>query len=100
MGKYPSPEEARSKFESGVESAREKWVQRAKAGATMYQTWYTGFANTIYPLVAGLPDKSTLTIEQRVVERVTPIAKAVHGLSVSYQATKIRKIAEKARVVV
>jgi len=94
MGKYPTPEKARSRFESGVEAARDKWAARARDGAEDYQLWFTGFANTVYPIISGLPDKAGLSIEERVMRRALPVAQAIHRLSVTYQSTKIRKIAE------
>jgi len=96
MGKYPTPTEARSRFEEGVELAKEKWVSRARAGATGYETWFTGFANTIYSLVATLPSKEGKTTDTIVDERVKPVAKAIKGLSKSYKDAKLRELAKKA----
>ncbi|MEM4067265.1 MAG: hypothetical protein QXV17_10460 [Candidatus Micrarchaeaceae archaeon] len=100
MAKYPSPDVARRRFETGVEQAREKWALRAREGATDYQTWFTGFANTIYPIVASLPSKEGKTLETIVAERVTPIARAVKNLSTTYRASKLSEIARKVAVVV
>jgi len=94
MGKYPTPEKARARFESGVEAARDKWAARARDGAEDYQLWFTGFANTVYPIISGLPDKAGLSIEERVTKRALPVAQAIHKLSVTYQKTKIKQIAE------
>jgi len=100
MAKYPSPSEARSNFETGVEAAREKWVARARAGAVDYETWFTGFANTIYPIVAGLPTREGKTVAQRVTERVIPVAQAISRLSTTYRAAKLKKVVEAVKVVV
>jgi hypothetical protein len=100
MGKYPSPEVARRNFETGVDLSKDKWATRAKAGATDYQLWFTGFANAIYPLISTLPDPTGLSVRERVVQRSAPVAEAIHNLSVTYKATKLSKLAEKARALV
>lgn len=100
MGKYPTPEKARANFEAGVEASKDKWASRTRAGAPDYQLWYTGFANTLYPLIAGLPDKAGLSIRERVIQKSAPVAEAIHNLSVSYQQTKLSKLVEKIRAVV
>jgi len=94
MGKYPSPSEARRNFETGVELAKEKWVRKAKAGAKDYETWYTGFANEIYPIIATLPER-TGDINENIDNRCKPIANAIHRLSLTYRATKLEELARK-----
>jgi len=98
MAKYPSPSEARSNFEIGVEAARDKWVARARAGATAYETWFTGFANTVYPIIATLPSKEAAgaTAAERYAKRGAPVAEAIRKLSQSYKAAKLREIAKAA----
>ena len=100
MGKYPTPEEARRHFETGVELAKEKYVSRAKEGATDYETWFVGFAGKVYPIVATLPDPAGLTIEERIDRRVKPVAKIIHELSISYRAAKLKEIVKPLKVVV
>jgi len=102
MGKkYPSPEEARRRFESGVELAPEKWKTRTLEGADDYETWFAGFAAGVYPVVASLPDPKTLpTIKDRVEKRVVPVAEKIHKLSQAYRKAKLREIVEKAKALV
>lgn len=93
-GKYPSPAEAAELFRTGVEAATGKWRDRTVGGVPRYQTWFTGFANTIYPVIARLPDRATLpSIRDRVNQRVAPVAEAIHELSVSYRQTKLQQLA-------
>jgi len=94
MGKYPTPSEARRNFETGVELAKEKWARKAKAGAKDYELWFTGFANEIYPIIAGLPER-TGDIDENIDNRCKPIAKAIHKLSLTYRETKLAEIAKK-----
>jgi len=93
--KYPTPEEARSRFETGVELAKEKYARRAREGADDYQLWFTGFAAKIYPLIAGLPDPEGKDIKSRVEERVTPVSEGIHKLSQAYRKAKRESIAKK-----
>ena len=95
MGRYPTPSEARRRFEEGVELAKEKWVSRARAGAIGYETWFTGFANTIYSLVATLPSKEGKTTDTIIDERVKPVAKAIKNLSKSYKEAKLRELVKR-----
>jgi hypothetical protein len=99
MGKYPTPNEATSRFTDGVQFARDKWVTRTTQGAGLYQTWYTGFANTIYPVIAGLPAK-TGNVDVDIDQRVKPVANAIRKLSYSYRATRLREIAKQLSAVV
>jgi hypothetical protein len=94
-GRYPTPEEARRRFEEGVELAKEKWVSRAREGATAYETWFTGFANTVYSLVATLPSKEGKTTDTIVDERVKPVVKAIKNLSRSYREAKLKELVKK-----
>jgi len=91
--KYPTPEEARRRFESGVEAAREKYVSRAREGADNFELWFAGFASNIYPLIAGLPDPEGLTIEEKYLRRGAPVGKAIHNLSLSYRKAKRERVA-------
>jgi hypothetical protein len=100
MGKYPTPSEARSHFETGVELAKEKYVSRAREGAVDYETWFTGFASKIYPLVSALPDPAGLSIAERIDKRVKPVAEAIHALSLSYRKAKLAEIVKPLKVVV
>jgi len=95
MGRYPTPQEARKNFEEGVEESKELWVKRAKAGATAFQTWFTGFANELYPVIARLPTREGKTIDERVEERVKPVAKKISELAASYRAAKLEEIAKR-----
>jgi hypothetical protein len=95
MAKYPTPEVARKNFEEGVEESKDLWVKRAKAGATAYQTWYVGFANELYPLIAALPTREGKTRDERVDERVKPVVNKIAELSASYRAAKLAEIAKK-----
>ena len=95
MGKkYPSPSEARRNFETGVDLSKEKWAKKAKDGARDYETWYTGFANEVYPIVATFPEP-TGDIDANIDNRCKPIAKAIHDLSVTYRRTKLEALAKK-----
>lgn len=88
-GKYPSPFEAATRYITGVELSRDKWVQRAREGMTQYQAWFTGFANTVYPVIAGLPPK-TGNVDVDIDNRVKPVARAIKSLAMSYRVTKIQ----------
>ena len=94
MGKYPDPSEAKSNYVTGVQLAKEKYVQKSIAGADDFQTWFAGFASKIYPLIAGLPPK-TGNVEEDVKNRVIPVARAIKELSQAYKATKLQEIAAK-----
>jgi hypothetical protein len=100
MGKYPTPSEARSHFETGVELAKEKYVSRAREGAVDFETWFTGFASKIYTLLQTLPDPAGLSIDERIDKRVKPVSKAIHELSLSYRAAKLKEIVKPLKVVV
>jgi len=99
MVKYPLPDEAASRYVSGVELAKEKWVTRCREGSEAFQTWFAGFAKAVYPLVATLPDK-TGDPEKNVDLRVKPVAKKIHELAKAYRKTKISAKAERIAVVV
>jgi hypothetical protein len=99
MGKYPTPSEATGRFTDGVQFAKDKWATRATQGAGLYQTWYTGFANTVYPVIAGLPAR-TGNVDVDIDQRVKPVAKAIQKLSYSYKATRLREIAKQVSPVV
>jgi len=99
MGRYPTPEEAKERFVSGVQLSKEKWVERAIGGADDYLTWFTGFASRIYPLIAGLPEK-TGDVKANVINRSAPVASAIHSLSVAYRRTKLAELARKVAPVV
>jgi hypothetical protein len=92
--KYPTPEEARARFESGVEAAREKYVMRAKEGADDFELWFAGFASKVYPLIATLPDPEGLTIEERYLKRGAPVGKTIHTLSLAYRKAKRERVAK------
>jgi len=92
--KYPTPEEARRRFESGVESAREKYVSRAREGADDYQLWFSGFAAKIYPLIATLPDPEGMSIKDKYLSRAAPVGEAIHKLSLTYRKAKRESIAK------
>jgi len=101
VGKYPTPEEAKEHYVTGVEDAKDKWVERCREGAEDYEVWFTGFASKIYPLITTLPDKASLpTIRDRLLKRSLPVAEAIHSLSVSYRKAKLRELAEKAKALV
>jgi len=92
--KYPTPEEARRRFETGVEAAREKYVSRAREGADNYQLWFAGFAAKVYPVVAGLPDPEGLSIRDKYVLRGAPVGEAIHRLSLAYRKAKSKRAEE------
>jgi predicted oxidoreductase len=94
--RYPTPEKARADFEEGVELAREKWVTRAKEGADDYQTWYAGFAATVYPIIATLPPKTEDPVKNWLA-RGARIVTALKALSRRYRATKLETVAREAR---
>jgi homoserine dehydrogenase len=94
--RYPSPEKARSSFESGVEMAREKWVTRAKEGAEDYQVWFAGFAATVYPIIATLPEP-TADPTRNWLMRGAPVVAALKRLSARYRKAKLEEVAREAR---
>ena len=105
-GRYPTPEEARERFESGVEHAKEKWVERTKRGSEKYLLWYTGFASQLYPVIATLPDR-TGDPEKNVDLRVKPVIKKISEIAKDYRKAKleaiekeVRKVAESLKVLV
>lgn len=92
--KYPTPSEAVERFQTGVQYAGTKWVQRTQAGASRYNIWYTGFANTIYPVVASLPDREALPdIASRIQQRGIPVAQAISRLGATYRKNKAEQVA-------
>jgi hypothetical protein len=91
MAKYPSPDEAEKRFREGVDAARDKWVSRTVGASTIYRLWYTGFANEIYPIIAGLPDKTGVDPAENYRLRGAPVAVAVKRLSRTYRATRIEQ---------
>jgi hypothetical protein len=74
VGRYPTPDEAKERFETGVEHAKDKWVERTKKGSDKYLLWFTGFASQLYPVIASLPDR-TGDPEVNVERRVKPVVK-------------------------
>jgi hypothetical protein len=92
--RYPSPDEAKERYVSGVQLAREKYVERATAGAEDFLVWFTGFASRIYPLVAGLPAKTGDT-DKDIDNRVKPVSKAIKSLAKTYRDLKAREAAKK-----
>jgi hypothetical protein len=85
--KYPTPEEARSRFEAGVERNKDRWVEGCRSGAEDYQTWYVGFAKAVYPLIATLPPK-TSDIDRTLRERIGPVLKKISEVAKAYRKVK------------
>jgi hypothetical protein len=95
-GKYPTPEEAKSNFEDGVDHAKDKWVERTKKGADKYLMWFAGFASELYPVIATLPDR-TGNPEENVERRVKPVAKKISEIAKLYRKAKIEAIKKEAK---
>jgi len=93
MGAYPTPVEATNRFRTGVQLGAQKWTNNTLAGANDYQTWFSGFASVVYPIVASLPAK-TGDVDRDVDARVKPVARAIRGLAQTYRATKLQKVAQ------
>jgi len=89
--KYPTPDEARRRYEAGVEANKDRWVEGCRSGADDFQTWFTGFAKTIYPLVATLPAK-TGNVDRDVDSRVKPVAKRIKALAEAYRKAKLAEV--------
>jgi len=97
--KYPTPEEARSRFETGVERNKDKWVEGCRSGAEDYQTWYAGFAKVIYPLIATLPPK-TSDIKKTVRERIEPVLLKISEVAKAYRKAKAAEAQKRLAVTV
>jgi len=95
MGKarYPTPEEARRHFETGVEQAKEKYVERAKQGAEDFEDWFTVFAAEVYPTIATLPSREGLaTIKERIEKRSVPVAEKISRTAAAYRKAKLEEV--------
>lgn len=98
-GKYPTPEEATNNYLTGVNASKDLWVNRCQQGSLLYRTWYSGFASVVYPIVAGLPEK-TGDVSRDVMNRVVPVANAIKSLAISYRNTKIQGVVSRVQKVV
>jgi hypothetical protein len=98
VGKYPTPDEARERFETGVDHAKDKWVERTKKGADKYLMWFAGFASQVYPVIATLPER-TGDPEVNVERRVKPVVKKISEIAKVYRKAKLEAIKEEAKKV-
>ena len=97
-GRYPTPEEARERFETGVDHAKDKWVERTKKGADKYLMWFAGFSSQLYPVISTLPER-TGDPEKNVELRVKPIVKKISEIAKAYRKAKLETIKEEAKKV-
>jgi hypothetical protein len=97
-GRYPTPDEAKERFETGVDHAKDKWVERTKKGADKYLMWFAGFASEVYPVILTLPDR-TGDPEVNVERRVKPVVKKISEIAKAYRKAKLEAIKEEAKKV-
>ncbi|MHC1628911.1 MAG: hypothetical protein ACXQTI_08790 [Candidatus Nezhaarchaeales archaeon] len=93
--KYPTPEEAKENYIKGVEVSRDIWVEKCRQGADDFYDWFIEFSNAVYPVVATLPSPVGKTIDQKIDERVKPVAKAISKIAEAYRKEKVRKVRER-----
>jgi len=95
--KYPTPEEAKNEYIQGVERARDEWVEQCRKGASDYEKWFEDFASEVYPTVATLPSPEGKTIDQKIDERVKPVARVISMTAAEYRRRKLEEIERRLR---